>query len=407
MKTKIDIELMGNRIWDYTCSLYQPNERFPYPLQAGQPGSLYGSAFAAFIAHMLGRANELPGRDRIICEIRRIRNIETGLFDDPDVKLSDYLKPDSHSELYVSLQTTYFCISALRSLGCIDELPIDWMHIIGPEKSIYQWLTALDWSNPWLVSNLDMFLGIFLLENEKFNDDPMVKSTIADYFRWHNDCQDALTGFWGSQADQLSAMAGAYHIVLHYDYTDTKIGHVKEMIDATLNLVMRDGLFVYGGGGGSCEDMDAIDLLVRLTRLSDYRCEEIRTVLTHAAHMLILGQNSDGGFSWRIQPKFNRMVKGVSLFGFNQRLLFSQAYDFLYKFRYRSHYNSIHNYSSLAKYPFKLDVSDLWSCWFRAISIAFILKTYPDDIGLNCHWTFPGWPGLGTHPFKNGGRYEK
>jgi len=63
-KRKLDtpFKKISNRLFSYLCSLYQPAERFPYPLQKGQQGSLFGTSFACYIAAMLGKQNELPGR---------------------------------------------------------------------------------------------------------------------------------------------------------------------------------------------------------------------------------------------------------------------------------------------------------------------------------------------------------
>ena len=389
----LNFEVMGEQLFSYLCTIHQHGAGFSYPLQAGQPGSLYGSAFAAFVAHMLGRTDELPGRDRLVENIASLRDPETGLFSDPDLTRADFRSPQTHSELYVSLQTTYFCTAALKSLGAAADHRVFWLEPLLKEGAVYRWLDDLDWSNPWLVSNLDMFVGIFLLDwRDQEQNDRRVAAAVDEYFSWHDEKQDARTGFWGSQQDLFNAMAGAYHILIHYDYAGREISCVEAMIDSTLKLVARDGLFVYGGGGGSCEDMDAIDILVRLSRLSDYRIDEVRKVLLGAARRIALGQSADGGFGWRIQPRLRGLVPTLQT---DPSLFPGQVYDCLYKLRNRSHYCSTYYYSSLQCYPFALNVSDTWSSWFRPLAVAFVAHRFPELFNAECNWRFPTWPGLG------------
>jgi hypothetical protein len=199
-------------------------------------------------------------------------------------------------------------------------------------------------------------------------------------------------------------MAGAYHILIHYDYAGLTIINEKAIIDSTLSLVCRDGLFVYGGGGGSCEDMDAIDILVRLSLITDYRQAEVKMALLRAANMLSMGQCSDGGFSWRIQPRLTNLFEIKFSSGMTTDLLKGVAGNLIYKVLHRSHYCSTHFYSSLSIYPFKLMESDMWSTWFRSTSLAFIAQRYPDAFKGVCNWRLPFWPGLGYDPFISGSK---
>ena len=387
---------ISDQLFDYICSLYQHDVRFPYPLQHGQKGSLFGTAFATYVAQMLGRTNELPGKQQIVDYVLSLRNPATGLFADPDIAIQHFLKPDHHSELYVSLQTTSFCYACLQALEVDVDWQIPWLEPLLVKGQLVKWLDNLEWGNPWLVSNLDMFVGNLLLTWQQ-NDpaDSAVAAAVDEYFVWHNVNQDSRTGFWGEQKSLFNAMAGGYHIYIHYDYANRRINYVDKIIDSTLQLVARDGLFVYGGGGGSCEDMDAIDILVRCSLLSDYRRNEVRQVLLNAAQMLNTGQLSDGGFSWRVQPRFTDIFNFSNGYEFLNR----KIYNLLFKARHRSHYASAHNYSSLKIYPYHLHRSDTWSSWFRPLALAFIAQRYPDDFNEPCNWRSPHWPGLGFDPF--------
>jgi len=391
---------MGDKIWEYVNGLYQPGDRFPYPLQEGNKGTLLGTIFASLIAYMLGKEQDLKGMSHIIDEILDIEDTKTGLFKDPDINSNSFLQPEIHSPIYVSLQTTYFCRACLQSLGLKLDHGVSWVLDLLPEGNLEKWLNSLNWKDPWLVSNIDMFTGIFLLEFQQMGlENDNIKDGVKRYFQWHDKNQSGKTGFWGNEDDYLNLMAGGYHIILHYDFYNQKLNHIKQIIDTTLSLPWKDGLFVYGGGGGSCEDMDAIDILVRLSQYDSYRNENIKQTLQNASKMLIIGQNNDGGFGWRIQPTTGRLLNLITNNEFKTQSLIGLLYSGAFKIMHRSHFNSTFYYSSLATYPFCLNKSDMWSTWFRALSLALIARRYPDLYFEKCNWKFPFWPGLGCDPF--------
>jgi len=180
------------------------------------------------------------------------------------------------------------------------------------------------------------------------------------------------------------------------DWAELNIPHIERVVDSTLKLICRDGLFVYGGGGGcSCEDMEAVDILIRCSLSTKYREDEIKKSMIHTAAMLSACQSRDGGFSWRIQPKINDFFKT----SFDRHFFYGKLYDHFYKALHRSHYKSTYYYSSLNCYPFKINQSDMWSSWFRPLTLVFIAKRYPDEFYEPCTWNCPSWPGLGFDPF--------
>jgi len=101
-------------------------------------------------------------------------------------------------------------------LGVKADRRVKWLESFFSEGKIEIWLERLYWKNPWLVSNLDMFTGIFLLEWKDYDpEDQRVSSTLDAYFKWYDKNQNSGTGFWGNQKNLLNAMAGAYHIFIH------------------------------------------------------------------------------------------------------------------------------------------------------------------------------------------------
>lgn len=388
----------ANDVLHFVARCHVPDGRFPYALQPGSSGSLFGTCFTVLVSHMVAVGRKVPDLVRAVDSIASVATDDNDLVINPDFTPADLMKPGVHSPEYLALQSTSFVRAALNAAGRPPCKPVRWVVDLVEGVGVCAWLDSLPWSNPWLASNLDMFLGDFLLEWQQLAvADPRVTSAIRAYFDWHNRTQDPRTGFWGEQSDLLNAMAGAYHIVLHYDYAKEPLRYREAMIDAVLTLPWRDGLFVYGGGGGSCEDLDAIDLLVRLSLVSNHRSADVQSVLLRAARRIAAGYNADGGYGWRIMPQPARGC--AALWRGDRRLAFDIAVSWLYGLRVRSQLHSTHYYSSCRTYPYRIDRSDTWSTWFRPQALLLIARRYPEAFIDVPDWKLPHWPGLGFDPW--------
>lgn len=388
----VDFNRLGDFAFGYLRNLYQVQSRFPYPLQAGNQGTLLGTCFACFLAHLIGRTEDLPGRVAIERELKSLPLDSDGWIHSPELETGGFIRADRHDHEYLRAQVTFFVRCALRCLGLRPVVPIAWARRLVERHAVWEYLDGLDWSNPWLVSNWDMFLGAFLLEWT--DDEPESSDVVAAvqaYFDWHDRRMNATTGFWGDHSDLLNAMAGGFHVLLHYDYAGRMYSGIENAVHTTLKLVWRDGLYVYGGGGGSCEDLDAVDILVRLGQRSTVDQDQVRGCLARVVRRILSARNADGGFPWRLQPSGAAFVRSVG----EARTLSDWAASFAYRLRHRSHYHCVHYYSSFSKYPFAIEKSDIWSTWFRLLAVVLMARRYPELFTQRCGWTLPNWPGLG------------
>jgi hypothetical protein len=194
-------------------------------------------------------------------------------------------------------------------------------------------------------------------------------------------------------------MAGGYHIFVIYDAINRKIPYLNEAVFATRKLKWADNLYVYGGGGGACEDMDAIDILVRGAEANSTNREATKVELFIVAERLAFGVNKDGGYSWRVSLPPSWFIHLTKQKSWNELVGSLKALAF--KLKNRSHYKSVNLYSSCDVYPFKLNISDTWSTWFRASSLAMIAQTSPEMFKNKCDWFLHERPGLGLDPKVN------
>lgn len=390
----VKFDQLADLAFGYLQSLYQPESRFPYPLQAGNQGTLLGTSFACFLAHLIGRTEDLPGRTAIEREFKLLPLDSDGWIESPDMEVGEFIRQDRHDPDYLRAQGTFFVRTAARCFGLYPVVPLPWVKRLAESEGVCSYLDGLDWSNPWLVSNLDMFLGAFLLEwAENEPECSAAASGVRAYFDWHDQRMNQATGFWGNHEDLLNAMAGGFHIILHYDYAGREYFGADGAVRAALELIWHDGLYGYGGGGGSCEDLDGVDILMRLGQRSSADQNQIRETLARIARRILSTVNSDGGFPWRLQPSGLALVRS---FG-DVRIVSDWVMSFTYRLMHRSHYDCLHYYSSFSKYPFKISKSDIWSTWFRLLAVALIAKRYPELFSEQCSWTLPSWPGLGYY----------
>ena len=299
---------------------------------------------------------------------------KAGLFIDPLLKKEDLLLPEVHSWDYVTMQSTMFSVSVLDALGEKPRYEFKFLDKYKDTDYLIRWLQDRNWRNPWLESNNIMFVSCLLLYEYIQTKDSQILELIHEFLNWFDKYQDPKTGFWGTDkgASLANAMAGAFHVYLIYHYLKRPIQYKEKIIDSVLSLQQKDGLFATDGGGGSCEDLDAIDILVKLATLTDYRKGDIKQALLKSLEALVNGQNKDGGFSWKIEAKK----------GFIRRLRYFTKTSF---------------YSDWRLMPFNTYRSDMWSSWFRPLAIALIVSTYPEEFGSDFEFKFRRLPGLGWH----------
>jgi hypothetical protein len=322
--------------------------------------------------------------------LQAIQDPSTGLFVDPLLSADD-LEPGSPGIDYLLYQTTYFALHALDALGCRARYPL---HFIAPFYDVAfleTWLEGLDWSNPWKESNWVMFIASALYLAWEGENDQSALFALNHLLDWLNLRQDPKTGFWGLQdgAALLDAMAGAYHFLPFYFCLDRSVHYPDQMIESTLALQQPDGLFHPDGGGDTCLDVDAVDILVKCSLVTPHLASKVRAALDQAYYGLLDNQSADGGFCRArhrpLPPKSWKRRFGEA-FGLDR--LLRKPY---------SPPREIWHYSGWEKMPFDVHQGDLWSTWFRSYGLALISSRYPKEFPSDGRWRFRRVPALGWH----------
>jgi hypothetical protein len=154
-------------------------------------------------------------------------------------------------------------------------------------------------------------------------------------------------------------MCGGYHQLLVYYHEGRTIQSPELLVDTVLGLQHPDGGFSPSGGGGACEDVDAIDILVNAYKRFDHRRPDIRAALRQAADSILGLQNDDGGFPYK---------RGV-------------AQDHM----------GIPATRALA------GVSTTFATWFRVHTMALLAEVLTDDARLRVPFRFSRFLSMGWH----------
>ena len=309
---------------------------------------------------------------------------EDGYFFDQSFNEKDLLS--NHDKSYLLLQFSYFSMLALSTMNINPKYSLGFLTPYHDAAYMQEWLKNLNWACPWLESNNVMFISCLLAHDKNFSNS---KEVMDVFFQTLDEKQNKNTGLWGDDEKAiLEGVAGAYHFLIPYYFYKKNINYQDNIIDNTLSLLSPDYLFTEEGGGGACEDLDALDILCKLTGLSSYRKNDIEYVLNKSLIALMCCQNQDGGFSYRFNP-FSMNLKSLSFLDSTVwKVYVSNMLNFLQK---RWHYNSTWYFSGWKKMPFPLHKSDLWATYARLVSIA----TISDILKLELKWNFLTVPGIG------------
>ncbi len=309
---------------------------------------------------------------------------EDGTFMDPCFDNKDLIS--NHDISYLTLQFTYFSLLALSSVKLKPKTHLAFLEPYHDVEYIINWLEKMDWSKPWLESNNVMFIACLLAQDKNCKN---LEELMDSFFNFLDKKQNPRTGLWGTdETNILEGVAGAFHYLIPYYYHKRSIQHIEKIIDSTLSLLSFDHLFVKKGGGGACEDLDAIDILCKLYKMIDYRHDSIKKILENALRSLKCCQNRDGGFSYRLNPFSCRKYTSTLTDPFSLRVHLLNALNVA---RERWHYLSTWYFSGWKLMPYPLIQSDMWSTYARLVSIASISNA----LGLPGKWNFLEVPGIG------------
>lgn len=333
-----------------------------FTMCAGGEETLYSSCFAAMILHYVG---ELETRGEPVMRawakyLRSWQDERTGYFLGPEI-VPDELSSPKHDHEHVAMHLTAHVLPALGLFGENPSHPLRFAHPYLGHRHLRDWLDRRDWSDAWLEGNNLLFIGQFLVHLRDVEKKFEAESALRFYFDWLDSRLDPRTGLWGTDGhcSPFIAMCGGYHQLLLYYHEMREVRHKERLIDTVLSLQHPDGGFHPRGGGGACEDADAVDILVNMYKRASYRRADIRIALRKALRSILGKHMPDGGFVYRVGEPFIHM--------------------------------------GIRKTASPKNESNLFATWFRIHTIALIAEILTDHPVSSVSWNFNDRCSMGWH----------
>lgn len=273
------------------------DDAYAYASVPDGKATLYGTCYALQAGYYLGNPLTLSEATRQF--ILNCQDPETGLFAGPELLNADF-DARKHDTEHLLLHLTCTVLPVLQQSDIKAKYPIYAAHKFVEHKYLKNWLDSRDLTDAWLEGNNLLFIGqllVYLRDEENY---PGAAEALETWFSWLDDNIDPKTGLWGTngQCSNFNAMYGGYHQLLVYYYEQRPVKYPEELIDTVLALQHNDGGFSESAGGGACEDIDAVDILVNLYKLTNYKRAQIRIALRRNLALLLSIQNEDGGFPY-------------------------------------------------------------------------------------------------------------
>lgn len=251
---------------------------------------------------------------------------------------------------------------ALKVAECIPRRHFIYLSVFYNTDFIYKFWSSLNWENAWKSSNVFMNIVCTLQYERDYMGNPNVAEAISVSQKWllehiRSDCGMWYQGRIRTKGIRLEIIRAAYHLfpILIYDHVDFPFK--EQAIDLIINCQNEYGGFDIRKNSSACEDIDAIEVLIRLSRLCPkYRTKEIRSSIMKAFGWVVQNQMPDGGCVFRLGEDFD-YGHPVMTSKANQSNLFATWFRTLsvcYMYNYLSNKDGIKLYR-LPGYEYPLD----------------------------------------------------
>lgn len=306
--------------------------------------TLYASAYACMTLSILGELrNYTDAQKRAWVDyFDSFQHHEDGLFYDPIVM--NELFPDT--DWWGARHLALHMISAYTDLGARPKYPFSFLDQYYDLDHTKSWLDSFNWRTEAFehandVDNKLMNIGCLLQYQRDHFADTRAAETIIFIRDYLYSKLNKKTGLWGNYNPQDPAQRSrmiqfAYHLFPLFFYDDSYAFDFALIIDHVLNTQNKYGGFGVQSNSSACEDIDSIDILIKLYHLAqENRKLEIDTALQRALRWVLHNQTDDGGFVFKL----------------NEQMIYG-------------HHEMSSSANSGAMFP----------TWFRVLSIAYMMK---------------------------------
>ncbi|MEM7329332.1 MAG: hypothetical protein AAF437_11370 [Pseudomonadota bacterium] len=264
---------------------------------------LYGSAYAFMINSMIdGFENE----DSVQAWIDHFDAFQSddGLFRDPLLAGDAFEHRGEWGEGWGARHLAAHMIIPYARAGRMPRREFGFLEPLYKAEALENWLSRFHFrDNLWSQSNFIMNLYSVLQYERDARKNADASACVEKIKDWLRQRQNPQTGLWHenpleTRSQKNDAIRAAYHYYPLFEYDREPSYSTDETIDVILQTQNSWGAFEHEERpAGACEDIDALDPLLRFSRRTGYRRNDVKIAAERSLVWVLSCKNADGGSS--------------------------------------------------------------------------------------------------------------
>lgn len=309
----LNFDALKTELLEYASKMQVAPYTYKYSSSREKP-CLYASIYAVMLEGLLGALNNRSkdDLDSWADYLNSFQRAEDGLYYDPNLEGSAYEHIGVWNEGWGKHHLMGHMIIALARLGKPPKYPLRYLEPYYDVEYLRKWMDSFDFAGDvWTVSNYFMNLFTVLEYVRDYMHEERAQASIEVMTNWILQKQNPQTGMWHSQPvdtmshhEKLCIVRAAYHFYPLFEYEGIEIPYPQQIVDFILPLQNSwGGWTTENGNAGACEDIDAIEPLLRCAPSRPERENEIRASLIRSMIWQMSSRNADKGFSFYVRSQ--------------------------------------------------------------------------------------------------------
>lgn len=295
-----------DEILAYVDSLKIGDFKYKYA-KSRKTTTLYASIYACMLYGLLEEMDQFSEQEKKDWAdyFNSFQNEKDGFFYDPGLLGEAFNGNGDWGDGWGKRHLAGHIIIAFIRLGHTPKYAFNFLEDYYHSEYLNKWLNHLfATENMWSASNYIMNIVTLLQYSRDYMNDTKSNSSIEFILSWLDRKQDKETGLWHvtplkTERELHTAIRGAYHYYPLFIYDDKTINFQEKVIDLILKTQNSWGGFEEElHPSGACEDIDALDPLIRFTLNTKHRKAEVDIAVKKALYWVMSNRNNDGGFSF-------------------------------------------------------------------------------------------------------------
>ena len=279
---------------------------YAYKFARSSPApTLYGSCYACMLLGMHGVLESMPESHKHgwLDYFDAHQDAADGLFRDPALAGPAFEGTAGWGDGWGARHLAAHLVIAYARLGRSPKHPFKFLEPYYDAKHLDNWLAAFDFSaNVWSQSNYVMNVYTLLQYARDHMGEQRAAAPLASISQWLLARQRPDTGMWhdypiSGYPEIADAIRGAYHFYPLFVYEGQPIPHAGAGIDTGwCSQNSWGGFNPEEWASGACEDIDAVEPLIRAARQTGLRTADVDRCLRRSLVWILACRNRDGGY---------------------------------------------------------------------------------------------------------------